>query len=161
MPEVGGGSHYLGRHAETSQELLAFVTEGELYGVPLGAVQEIVVPPPLTFVPRAPRAVLGVCSVRGRLITVVDFRTCLGLPPAPANRRGRILLGQVGDEEAVGLRVDEVRQVVRLGPGELEWTVQALGGDLSETFLRGIGRPAHGEELLVVDMRAVLAKGCS
>ncbi|HSC87864.1 MAG TPA: chemotaxis protein CheW [Polyangiaceae bacterium] len=160
MPEIT--SHFQGRHAESAQELLAFATEGELYGVQLGVVQEIVVPPPITFVPRAPRAVLGVCSVRGRLITVVDFRVCLGLPSSPLQqRRGRILLGQGPDDEAIGLRVDEVRQVVRLGAGELEWTVQALGGDYSETFLRGIGRPAGGDELLVIDMKAVLAKGCS
>ena len=152
---------FIGRHAEHAQELLAFVIEGELYATPLSTVQEIVVPPPLTVVPRAPRAVVGVCSVRGRLVTVVDFRLCIGLPPLVGGKRGRILLAQADDEEILGLRVDEVRHVVRLAPGELEWTNQTFGGDFSEGVLRGIGRPSSGEELVLIDMKAVLTKGCA
>jgi len=161
MPESIVHSSFLGRHAEHAQELLAFVTQGELYAAPLAAVQEIVVPPPLTVVPRAPRAVVGVCSVRGRVVTVVDFRTCMGLPPLAQGRRVRILLGQGENDEIVGLRVDEVRHVVRLAAGELEWTAQSLGGDAADSVLRGIGRPANGEELVLVDMKAVLTKGCA
>lgn len=154
-------SSFMGRHAEHTQELLAFVTQGELYAVSLASVQEIVVPPPLTVVPRAPRAVLGVCSVRGRLVTVVDFRACIGLPPVEGGRRSRILLGNGEGDEVLGLRVDEVRHVVRLTAAEIEWTGQTLGSDLAEGLLRGIGRPPGGEELVLVDMKAALMKGCA
>jgi len=154
-------SSFMGRHTEHTQELLAFVTNGELYAVSLSSVQEIVVPPPLTVVPRAPRAVLGVCSVRGRLVTVIDFRACIGLPPGEGGRRSRILLGSGEGEEVLGLRVDEVRHVVRLTAAEIEWTSQALGGDLADGLLRGIGRPPGGDELVLVDMKAVLLKGCA
>lgn len=160
MPEALARDSFLARQGQEAHELLAFVTNGELYAVQLAAVQEIVVPPPLTFVPRAPRAVVGVCSVRGRLVTVVDFRACLGLPGAPLSRKSRILLALGDEDEVLGLRVDEVRHVVRLAPSELELTTQNLGGDLADA-VRGIGRPADGGELVLIDLHVVLKRGAS
>ena len=37
------------------REFLAFVLAGELYGVELTRIREILSPPPITLVPRAPR----------------------------------------------------------------------------------------------------------
>lgn len=139
-------------------ELLAFVSGGEAYAVRLDAVQEIVVPPPLTRVPRAPRAVVGVCSVRGRLVTVIDFRVCLGFPASVPTKKTRILLSRGDEEEILGLRVDEVRHVVRLAAQDLEWTAQSLGGDLSD-YVRGVGRPPGEQELVLIDLKTVLRRG--
>lgn len=140
-------------------ELLAFTCAGELYAVDLRAVHEIVIPPPITLVPRAPEAVLGVCSVRGQLATVVDLRRVLSLAEWSADRRGRVLLAKKGDSELVGLRVDEVRHVVRLLPTQIELSSQTLGGEVSEG-VRGIGRPHSGEVLVLLDLLALLEKGC-
>ena len=52
-------------------EYLAFVLAGETYAVPIGDVAEILRPLPVTEVPRAPATVLGVVSVRGKLVTVI------------------------------------------------------------------------------------------
>lgn len=152
------GHHLRSRHVD-SLDFLSFVTKGELYAVDLASVQEIVVPPPITTVPRSGVAVLGVCSVRGQLVTVVDLRACLGYEPAAPSRKRRILLGRAQTEEIVGLQVDEVRQVVRLSPSELEFSSQTLGGEVSEA-VRGIGRPHDGELLVLLDMAAMLEKGC-
>ena len=48
-------------------EYLAFVLAGETYAVQIAHVAEILRPPPITEVPRAPRTVLGVISVRGKV----------------------------------------------------------------------------------------------
>lgn len=148
------------REAKTTVvELLAFSCGGELYAVDLRAVHEIVIPPPITLVPRAPEAVLGVCSVRGQLATVVDLRRVLKLRELSPQRRGRVLLAKKGEAELVGLRVDEVRHVVRLTAAQIELSSQTLGGDLSEG-VRGIGRPHSGEMLVLLDLPALLEKGC-
>jgi len=145
---------------EQSQDFLSFVLADEAYAVDLQAVQEIVVPPPVTPVPRAPRSILGICSVRGQLVTVFDLRTCLGLPLAETTSRRRILLGRTQGEELIGLLVDEVKQVVRLRPQELEWTTSGVSSDLAE-YVRGIGRPESGEILVLLDMQILLARGVS
>jgi hypothetical protein len=54
---------------EELAEFLAFTLAGDLYGIELTRVREIVSSPPLTVVPRAPRDVLrirdGNCAPRG------------------------------------------------------------------------------------------------
>src|SRR5208283_5153505 len=84
-------------------EYLAFVLAGETYAVPIGDVAEILRPLPITEVPRAPATVLGVISVRGKLVTVIDLRRRFFLAESPVDRRTRILLADVGRQEPIGL----------------------------------------------------------
>jgi purine-binding chemotaxis protein CheW len=137
-------------------EFLAFTLAGELYGVALGKVRQIVTPPPITHVPRAPRDVLGICSVRGLLTTVVDLRMRLRVQASPATRRTRILLTQVDDGEIIGLLVDEVRHVVRLAESQIEVMTGAFGGEVSD-HVRGIGRPGGREVMVLLDLRSIVA----
>lgn len=134
-------------------EFLAFVLAGEMYGVPLKKVREILSPPPITEVPRASSHVVGVCSVRGLLVTVFDLRRRLGIEERPLTRRARILLMITDSGEIVGLLVDEVKQVIRLAESEIELAASALGGDVSEQVM-GIGRPP-GEEIVLLDLSSV------
>lgn len=138
------------------QEFLAFTLAGELYGVSLGKVRQIVTPPPITYVPRAPRDVLGICSVRGLLTTVVDLRLRLRVAESPLTKRARILLIQVDDGEMIGLLVDEVRHVVRLNDSQIEIASHAMGGDLSE-HVRGIARPGGREIMVLLDLGTIVA----
>ncbi len=137
------------------REFLMFALAGELYGVELKRIKEILSPPPITRVPRAPRDVVGVCSVRGLLVSVLDLRRKLHLEERPLTRRARILLGEAESGEVIGLLVDEVRHVVRLAAGEVEPAAAALGGDVSE-FVLGIGRPA-GEFLILLDLLSLVS----
>jgi purine-binding chemotaxis protein CheW len=136
------------------REFLVFALGGDLYGVELAGIKEILSPPPITPVPRAGREVVGVCSVRGLLVTVVDLRRRLRLEERPLTRRTRILLIQAPSGDVNGLLVDEVRQVVRLAEAEIESAASALGGDVAEHVL-GVGRPA-GTFLVLLDLRAIL-----
>jgi purine-binding chemotaxis protein CheW len=137
-------------------EYLAFGLAGETYGVPIAHVAEILRPPPITEVPRAPSTVCGVISVRGRLVTVVDLRRRMHLAEAPLDRKARILLADVGSGEQVGLLVDEVQQVWRLSAEEIE-SAQVLGGD-QPAYIAGIGRPAdaRGGILVLLDLRPIV-----
>ena len=138
--------------AGTRTEYIAFGLAGETYAVPIGQLAEILRPPPITEVPRAQRAVVGVVSVRGRLVTVVDLRTRIRLPTGPVDRRSRILLVNSGTEH-IGFLVDDVQQVWRLAPDEIEAS-SVLGGDQA-AHIAGIGRPAgvEGTVLILLDLR--------
>jgi purine-binding chemotaxis protein CheW len=134
-------------------EYLAFVLGADLYAVPIGIIAEILKPLPITEVPRAPRDVIGVMSVRGRLVTVVDLRRRFRLPEAPLGRKSRILLVAGNDAESFGLIVDEVVQVYRLSDNELE-PANVLGGEQSP-HIAGIGRPP-GALMILLDLRPIL-----
>jgi purine-binding chemotaxis protein CheW len=146
------------RAGETGKrvEYLAFGLAGETYAVEIDRVAEILRPPPITEVPRAPETVLGVISVRGKLVTVLDLRKRFHLPPAPIDRKSRILLANAGTAEQVGLLVDDVQQVWRLASEEIE-PAQVLGGEQG-AHIAGIGRPAasDGAVLILLDLRPIL-----
>ncbi|MGH7293506.1 MAG: chemotaxis protein CheW [Polyangiaceae bacterium] len=137
-------------------EYLAFVLAGETYAVPIAHVAEILRPQPVTEVPRAPSTVLGVISVRGKLVTVVDMRRRFRLAEAPIDRKTRILIADPGRGEQIGLVVDEVQQVWRLAAEEIE-AANVLGGE-QPAHIAGIGRPENsgGTILILLELRPIL-----
>lgn len=139
---------------EGVQEFLVIIAGGERMGLPLGSVREILKISPVTLVPRAPRAVLGILSVRGRITTVIDLRLHLGMPSAEVTRSSRILLID-GGEETIGVRVDAVHNVIRLRENEVE-PAAVVGAELPEHVI-GIGRPYR--ERLGSSPEAKVAKG--
>jgi len=120
------------------EEYLIFRLAGETYGLEIRRVLEVLHTPRITEVPRAPADVLGVITVRGEVITVVDPRGRIGLPRAEGPPANRVLIVDDG-EGTCGLLVDQVAGVVRLPRGALEPCPQALGSGGGEVFL-GIGR---------------------
>ena len=144
---------------ESIQELLAFSVNEEAFAVELKDIVEIVVPPPITLVPRAAKAVLGVCSVRGQLVTVVDLRCILGLPASKTTAQGRILLAQSGGN-TFGLQVDSVQQVVRLKSEKIEKT-SFQGNNDSVEAVRAIARLREGEVIVILDINALYERSRS
>jgi purine-binding chemotaxis protein CheW len=136
-------------------EYLAFRLGGETYALPLADVREILTLSPITYVPRAAREVLGIVSVRGQLVTVIDARVRLGLEAAPATKRTRILLCPSATIEMMGLYVDEVLQVYRLAEVEVEPVANVLGGNIAE-HVTGIGR-RDGTMLVLLSLPHLLA----
>jgi len=141
--------------------VLAVLAGDEAYGFPLSAVREILVPPPLTEVPRAPEQVLGVISVRGQIITLIDLPKMLHLEAEQGSPYGRVVLVDNG-EELIGVAVDRVVQVYRMEPNQIEYA-SAMGAELSE-YVVGIGRIPSGsseeghEMLILIDPVSLLGE---
>ena len=136
-------------------EYLAFALAGEVYAVEIAKITEIVKPAPITEVPRAPRDVLGVMSVRGRLVTVVDLRRRFKRAEGPMDGKTRILLVMGPESEIIGLYVDEVMQVYRLAEHEIE-PASVLGGE-PPPHVAGIGRPSD-RILILLDLKPILER---
>jgi purine-binding chemotaxis protein CheW len=145
MPRVATSNSVAIASEETGEtvvhDFLGFTLAHEQYALPLRTVREILKPPPVTLVPRAPRDIVGIISVRGRVITVIDLRRRLRLEERPQTKASRVLLVDEGDE-LLGLLVDQVLQVFRLREEEVELAA-AVGGDIAE-YVLGIGRPTTG-----------------
>jgi purine-binding chemotaxis protein CheW len=135
------------------EEYLTFQVEGQTYAVEIGRVLEVMRTPPITEVPRAPPDVLGVISVRGEVITIVDPRGRLGLTRTEGPPARRVVIVDDG-AGACGLLVDGVAGVVRLPRGALEPCPQTMGAAGGEQFL-GIGRERE-RLFLVLDLAAML-----
>jgi purine-binding chemotaxis protein CheW len=137
--------------------LITFLVSGELYGVDILAVREIIKLREITEVPRVTRFLLGVVTVRGVVVPVIDLRARLRLTVPPPDSATRILI-VVHKGERFGMLVDEVRGVVMLSDPEIE-PLPASFAASEVSLLSGIGRyRADGNEQLVVlvSLEAVL-----
>lgn len=142
----------LGKRAE----YLAFMLGTEAYAIEIGSIVEILKPLPITEVPRAEAGVVGVMSVRGRLVAVIDLKRRFRLTRTfTMDKKSRILLVNAVDEE-IGLLVDEVLQVYRLSEAEIE-PPTVLGSE-QPTHVVGIGRPAGGAVLMLLDLAPLFAE---
>jgi purine-binding chemotaxis protein CheW len=138
------------------QEYLTFLLGGDEYAIAIGLVREALRCPPITEVPRAPAHVLGVVTVRGEVVAVVDPRRRLGLAcPPPRPGQGRLVIVDPG-EGPCALLVDAVATVVRLRPGSVEARPQGLGSVASEC-VAGIGRD-RDRLFSVLDLAALLRR---
>jgi purine-binding chemotaxis protein CheW len=144
---------YLRRHddrrARERRGVLTFVVGNEVYGVEILSIREIIKLREITEVPRAPRFLLGVVTVRGLVLPVVDLRLRLKLDVPVLGRNASILV-VMHKGERYGLLVDEVRGVVRFADAQIEPPPPSLAPS-EAPFLAGIGRyPEDGEERMVI-----------
>jgi purine-binding chemotaxis protein CheW len=118
----------LGGHAAVTQDgtsderqLVSFVVDSQEYGFSIERVQEIVqVPDQVTHVPNTSAHVLGVMTLRNRLLPLVSLRQILGLALEPLSSHHRIVV-TVLDQQAVqrsaavvGIVTDAVKEVLRV-----------------------------------------------
>lgn len=150
-----------GAPVQEERRYLVFDLAGEAYAADIMEVREIAKIYALTEVPRTPREVLGVLSKRGVVMPVVDLAAVLGLraPLMDLHRDQRVLVTGDGDR-VCGLRVDRVRQVIRLGPRQIEEVPPSLGSRNAHMLL-GLGRPrTEGADktslYILLDIPAVL-----
>lgn len=149
----------------TLTEYIAFRVATATFGIAVTLVREIVRSAHITPVPRAPEAVIGITSFRGRIVTIIDLGRRLGLACSLApmdeglpgqGSRVRILMIDIGSE-TVGLLVDEVLMVHRLGPLDVERATHAVGPDV-DRHVAGIARPGDGTDvILLLDAKALVA----
>ncbi len=107
------------------QQLLCFSIDGAYYAVRVERVRQIVRVRPIAAVPRVPREVRGVISLRGEILQVIDLRRRLGSTPAEPTRSSRIVVVHGGDGYIAGLLVDAVTEVLSV-------TEEALRRDVGE-----------------------------
>jgi purine-binding chemotaxis protein CheW len=81
------------------------------FGIDINVVQEIIRYQNMTPVPLAPAAVSGLINLRGVIVTALDLRQRLGLPPRPAGARPINVVVSV-DDQPVSLLVDGIGDVV-------------------------------------------------
>ena len=72
--------------AATGHRICTFHVADQLFGISVHVVQEVLVAQTVTPVPLAPPAVQGVVNLRGQIVTVIDLRCRLELPPEQPGR---------------------------------------------------------------------------
>jgi len=137
---------------ETCQKFLCFKVSGEIYGVDIMDIKELIRPREVTEVPRAPSFVSGIISLRGVIIPIIDMLDRLGLARVAVTGRERVIVVRQ-DESFSGLLVDEIIQVVRIAKDDIEAAPTVLEG-IDRDFVTGIGR-ADGRMIIILNLSNV------
>jgi len=122
---------------------------GELYGIQIHLVQEVLRVGPITRVPGAPVPFIGITSLRGKILPVLDLRVRLGLPCSVPQPRRRIVVIEL-QGRLLGLLVDAVQQVLTLTASKIEPPPE--GSDL----LGGVAQLEGGRLLLLLELGRLL-----
>lgn len=120
LPPSGLAEDFMGAFEEKAKDVhLVTFTLGEVYGVPIGQVQEIVRVMAITRVPNTPAHMEGVINLRGRVLPVLNLRKRLGLSEQLVTKASRIIVTEIGSK-VVGLLVDAVAHVIKVSADLVE-----------------------------------------
>jgi len=142
----------------TAGEFVTFTIAGQLFGVPVLAVQDVLRPQAITHIPMAPPEILGSLNLRGRIVTVVDTRHRLGLPKAETNEPPMSIVVPHRDD-LFSLAVDRVGEVLNPDPQSFEPNPPTLDPAWREVA-NGIYR-LKDELLVVIDVARLLRLGAT
>ena len=138
----------------TSGQLATFRLDGDLYGVEVEHVQEVLRSQGLTRVPLAPAAVAGLINLRGQVVTAIELRERLGRPPRPEGTDAVVIVVRLHGE-AVSLLVDSIADVVDVDAGDFEPPPDTLEGK-GRDLIRGAYK-LDGQLLLALDVHKAVS----
>jgi len=139
---------------------LTFTLGGEIYGLEILKVQEIIGMMNVTHVPRTPEFIRGIVNLRGKVIPVIDLRTKFGLEAQEDTEKTVIIVVQVlleNQQVTMGTIVDEVFEVMDIGTEQIEPPPQ-LGTGVDTDFILGMGKVAD-KVVMLLDVNKVLTGG--
>jgi purine-binding chemotaxis protein CheW len=115
----------------TSRQYATFEVAGQLFGLDVAKVQEVLSFHEYTPVPLAPSSVGGLFNLRGQVIAAVDLRVQLGLPARELGGPAMNVIVRT-EEESVSLLVDRIGEVVDLDDVSFEPPPDTLTGPSRE-----------------------------
>jgi purine-binding chemotaxis protein CheW len=153
------GVHHAGVEAETALEedtdsgelqLVSFEVAGQEYAAAIEEVQEIVqMPDEIARVPHAAPHVLGIMTLRQRLLPLVSLRRMFGLAERAADEQSRIVVIAAG-AASVGVVMDSVNEVLRVAQDEVEPMPALLAREPGMADITRICRLDGGKRLVSI-----------
>lgn len=140
--------------AGTHTQIFATVRlDNQLLGISVKYVRDVLRQQKVTPVPLAPPEVMGALNLRGRIVTVIDLRRCLGLEPCKPDAKNIFMVVELKGE-LYSLVVDGVGEVLTVPSDMIEKTPANLTGCWKD-IASGIYK-LDGELLVLIDVQSLL-----
>ena len=131
-------------------QLVSFDVDGQEYAIAIEDVQEIVqVPEAVIHVPRSDSHVLGVMTLRSRLLPLVSLRSMFALPHRDLDEKSRIVVLTMGGV-SVGVVVDAVSEVLRVSKSGVDALPAMLAREGNLAEVTSICRLDNGKRLVSI-----------
>jgi purine-binding chemotaxis protein CheW len=131
--------------------LVSFDLDKQEYALPLDRVREIIqLPAHVSEVPSSETAVLGVVTLRDRLLPLVSLRALLGLPAdSGRDEPAKVVVVSIGNS-AVGVVADRTREILRVDPTVIDPAPVLLTRGEGDAEIPSICRLNHGKRLVAL-----------
>jgi purine-binding chemotaxis protein CheW len=131
-------------------QLVSFDVDGQEYAIAIEDVQEIVqVPETVIHVPHSESHVVGVMTLRSRLLPLVNLRSMFGLPERELDDKSRIVVLTLGGI-SVGVVVDAVSQVLRVSKSGVDALPAMLVRENNMAEITSICRLDNGKRMVSI-----------
>ena len=135
---------------------LTFLLDGEVYGLEIRHVTEVVGLQKITHVPDMPDFIQGVINLRGQVIPVMDVRRRFQMEPREYDDRTCVVVVNV-QGASLGLVVDEVQEVLDLPESQTQ-PPPRVSRQMSSQFVQGLGKVGEDVKILL-DVNRMLYEG--
>lgn len=144
-------------HSAALGETVEYVTinvADQLFGLPILRVQDVFMPERITPVPLSHNNIEGVLNLRGRIVTAVNMRSCLGFSRSE-EMKAHMAVGVEYRNESYGLIIDSVGEVLQLSEIDIEQNPINLDARWS-VYSSGVYK-LNGQLMVVLDVDRLLA----
>ena len=147
------GSRNANGASDGTEEFVTFTIAGQLFGIPVLQIQDVLSSYQITPVPLAPPEITGSLNLRGRVVTAMDLRLRLGLSARAKEAESMSIVAE-NEGELYSLMVDSVGEVLALSKSAYERNPPTLDAKF-RTFSDGIYR-LDKQLLVVLDVNRLL-----
>jgi len=137
----------------STSQFSTFSVGDMFFGVDVLQVQEVLKLQPMTPVPQAPDVIEGLINLRGQIVTAIDMRRRLTLPPRPVELSPMNIVVSTSDG-AVSLLVDEIGDVIEVDAADFEMRPANLA-PIARDIIRGVYKLKNNLLLVLDAERAV------
>ena len=139
--------------SDQTEEFVTFTIAGQLFGIPVLQIQDVLSSYQITPIPLAPPEITGSLNLRGRVVTAIDVRLRLGLSARPKEAESMSIVAE-NEGELYSLMVDSVGEVLALPQSAYERNPPTLDAKF-RTFADSIYR-LDKQLLVVLDVNRLL-----
>ena len=142
----------------SSSQYLTFSLSGEMFGLGILNVKEIIEYGSLTEIPMMPAFIRGVINLRGSVVPVIDLAARFGGAQTTIGRRTCIVIVEIQEEDMrqdIGIVVDAVSAVLDIAAGDIE-PPPSFGTRIRADFIQGMGKVA-GKFVILLNIDKVLS----
>lgn len=138
-----------------STSYCTFWLEGQRFGIEVLDVQEVLRTQSMTPVPLAPEAITGLINLRGQIITAIDLRQRLELPPREDGASSVNIVVRT-EEGPVSLLVDSIGGVLEVDRADYELPPETISG-AGRDLIAGVYK-VDGPLLHVLEVERVIGE---
>ena len=154
--ELSSAEHAPAASATSPRQFVTFLVDDELFGVPMSSIREIIRMPEVVQVPLSPPSLDGLANLRGRVLPIIDLRSCFGAGRAEHDEATRVVVADGGS--LVGFVVDRVTSVMSVDEGTID-SAESIQSSIDTAFITGIvrrDREAEGRMVVLLDLEKVI-----